>query len=78
MVKKSSIFSSMFDFFKKEETVPEAVIFHIHGGGFISMSSFIHQAYTRVWATNLNVPIISVDYGKAPDRPFPLGLYDCL
>jgi hormone-sensitive lipase len=24
------------------------------------------------------VPIISVDYGKAPDRPFPLGLYDCL
>jgi acetyl esterase/lipase len=45
---------------------PTAVIFHIHGGGFISMSSFIHQTYTRIWANNLKVPIISVDYGKAP------------
>jgi hormone-sensitive lipase len=41
------------------------------------MSSFIHQTYTRKWANDLNVPIISVDYGKAPDRPFPQGLYDC-
>lgn len=23
------------------------------------------------------MPILSVDYGKAPDRPFPQGLYDC-
>ena len=45
---------------------PKAVIFHIHGGGFISMSSFIHQTYTRTWASNLEVPIVSVDYGKAP------------
>lgn len=41
------------------------------------MSSFIHQSYTRVWANNLKVPIISVDYGKAPEHPFPSGLYDC-
>lgn len=41
------------------------------------MSSFIHQTYTRNWSNHLNVPIISVDYGKAPDRPFPNGLYDC-
>jgi hormone-sensitive lipase len=57
--------------FKSKEKMPKAVIFHIHGGGFISMSSFIHQTYTRKWANDLNVPIISVDYGKAPDRPFP-------
>lgn len=30
------------------------------------MSSFVHQTYTRIWANNLKVPIISVDYGKAP------------
>lgn len=41
------------------------------------MSSFVHQTYTRVWANNLKVPIISVDYGKAPEYPFPNGLYDC-
>jgi hormone-sensitive lipase len=57
---------------------PKAVIFHIHGGGFISMSSFIHQSYTRTWANELEVPIVSVDYGKAPEHPFPDGLEDCL
>jgi hormone-sensitive lipase len=41
------------------------------------MSSFIHQTYTRIWSKNINVPIISVDYGKAPECPFPGGLYDC-
>ena len=41
------------------------------------MSSFIHQTYTRLWSNNLKVPIISVDYGKAPEFPFPNGLYDC-
>jgi hormone-sensitive lipase len=42
------------------------------------MSSYIHQTYTRHWANNLSVPIVSVDYGKAPLYPFPNGLYDCL
>ncbi len=51
---------------KGEYETPKAVIFHIHGGGFISMSSFIHQTYTRKWANELKVPIVSVDYGKAP------------
>jgi hormone-sensitive lipase len=64
--------------FQKKSDPPKTVIFHIHGGGFISMSSFIHQTYTRKWANSLKVPIISVDYGKAPEYPFPEGLYDCL
>lgn len=54
------------DTFKKKSDSPKTAIFHIHGGGFISMSSFIHQSYTRKWANSLNIPIISVDYGKAP------------
>ena len=62
----SKIFSSLGSWFKKQQKIPETVIYHIHGGGFISMSSFVHQTYSRVWANNLNVPIISVDYGKAP------------
>jgi hormone-sensitive lipase len=75
---RNSFFESVTKLFKSEEKAPKAVIFHIHGGGFISMSSFIHQTYTRRWANNLNVPIVSVDYGKAPSRPYPEGLYDCL
>lgn len=42
------------------------------------MSSFIHQSYTRNWANSLKVPIVSVDYGKAPEYPYPKGLQDCL
>lgn len=52
------------------------VILHIHGGGFISMSSYSHQSYTRIWANELNIPIFSVDYRKAPQYPFPAGLDD--
>ncbi len=43
-----------------------SLILHVHGGGFVSMSSGSHQSYTRMWANELNVPIFSVDYRLAP------------
>ena len=33
--------------------ISREVIYHIHGGGFISMSSASHQNYTRQWAKQL-------------------------
>lgn len=33
----------------------ETIIIHIHGGGFISMSSGSHQIYTRKWANSIKV-----------------------
>ena len=52
------------------------IIFHIHGGGFIGMSSKSHQGYTRRWANDLDRPIFSVDYRLAPKYPYPNGLDD--
>jgi hormone-sensitive lipase len=52
------------------------IIFHIHGGGFISMSSKSHQNYTRKWAIDLETPVFSVDYRLAPKNPYPDGLDD--
>ncbi|CAG9322243.1 unnamed protein product [Blepharisma stoltei] len=52
------------------------LIFHIHGGGFISMSSASHQVYSRKWAKDLQIPVISVDYRLAPQHPFPAGIDD--
>lgn len=52
------------------------LIFHIHGGGFVSMSSASHQVYTRSWAKKLDVPVFSVDYRLAPDNPYPDALDD--
>ena len=53
-------------FFKKQPVVQESVFLHIHGGGFISMSSYSHQIYTRKWANEIGIPFVSVDYAKAP------------
>lgn len=37
----------------------------------------LFQMYLRVWARDLNVPIISVDYSLAPEAPFPRALEEC-
>lgn len=52
------------------------LIFHIHGGGFISMSSSSHQNYTRKWVNETKLPLFSIDYRKAPEFPFPAALDD--
>lgn len=53
------------------------LVIHIHGGGFIAMSSFSHSTYTRQWAVDANVPIFSIDYRLAPEHPYPKALDDC-
>ena len=53
------------------------VIMHIHGGGFVAMSSSSHQNYTRIWANVLDVPVFSVDYRLSPKSAFPDALNDC-
>jgi len=54
----------------------EAVLVHIHGGGFVAMQSGSHQSYLCKWASELNMPIFSIDYRLAPDHPFPAALSD--
>ena len=51
-------------------------IFHIHGGGFIAMSSRSHQNYSRRWAKETGAVLFSVDYRLAPQFPFPAALDD--
>ena len=53
------------------------MILHIHGGGFVAMSSGSHQSYTRLWANKLNIPVFSVDYRLSPEHNFPDALNDC-
>lgn len=63
--------------FQKTSDSMDSIIFHIHGGGFVSQSSFAHQMYVRKWANTLKVPFFSIDYRKAPLHPYPSGLDDC-
>lgn len=56
----------------------DTLIIHIHGGGFISQSSFSHQIYTRHWAKAYpNAVIFSIDYRLSPKSRFPGALDDC-
>lgn len=53
--------NSNFDFLDgSDHQNKQTIILHIHGGGFISMSSYMHQFYTRRWAKKMNVPILSI------------------
>jgi acetyl esterase/lipase len=40
------------------------VLFHIHGGGFISGSPSTHEVYLREWAKATDAIIFAVDYTK--------------
>jgi len=64
--------------FKKKETKDNinGVIIHIHGGGFVSMSSATHRNYLNLWAKALNMVIFSIDYRLAPEHPYPAALDD--
>lgn len=53
------------------------LIVHIHGGGFISQSSFSHQLYSRRWAVQVeNSVIFSIDYRLSPQSQFPAAIDD--
>lgn len=41
------------------------------------MNPKCHADYLMAWAGQTGVPILSVDYKKAPEHPFPSGLYEC-
>ena len=55
----------------------DVLLIHFHGGGFIALSSFSHENYTRIWARDVKgLTILSADYRLAPDFSFPYAFND--
>ncbi len=50
---------------------------YIHGGGWVICSLDSHDTVCRRLARAGNFVVASVDYGLAPEHPFPHGLEDC-
>lgn len=71
-----SFFSKIFYNRSNNNSIHDSLIIHIHGGGFIAMSSASHEMYTRKWAKLTNIPIMSIDYRLAPENPYPKALDD--
>jgi acetyl esterase len=58
--------------------MPERVILHIHGGGMVKGSAGALDGRMVFLAELLAATIVSVNYRKAPETPFPGPLHDCV
>lgn len=67
---------------KSNEPLPENIFdtisIHLHGGGFMAMSTSYHECYLRVWANKVKCPIFSIDYRLAPLAKYPENIHDCI
>ncbi|PVG00364.1 alpha/beta-hydrolase [Serendipita vermifera] len=53
------------------------LILDIPGGGFVSLGPRHHEERLRRWALVTRRPVLSIDYGKAPEYPFPWAIEEC-
>jgi len=57
-------------------TLPALVYFH--GGGWVAGSVFTHDGACAALAQNARIVVVSVEYRRAPENPFPLPNDDAL
>lgn len=60
------------------DSVGSRVILYLHGGGFVAGSAMSHRSLTGELARHAKARVLAVDYSLAPEKPFPVGLNDCL
>ena len=53
------------------------VILDIPGGGFVAMNPRSHDDKLVAWAGRTGLPVLSLDYRKAPEFPYPYALNEC-
>ncbi len=61
------------------ETRDEAspVVMFFHGGGFVIGDLDTHHALCTEIAALIDLPLVAVDYRRAPEAPFPAAILDC-
>ncbi|MGT2427471.1 alpha/beta hydrolase [Amnibacterium kyonggiense] len=62
--------------YRPQVTAPSPTIVYLHGGGFVIGDLDTHDLTVRLLATDVGAVVVSVDYGLAPERPFPGGVED--
>jgi acetyl esterase/lipase len=53
------------------------LVLDIPGGGFVAMGPRATDDKLLAWAGKTGLPILSVDYKKAPEHPYPYALNEC-
>ena len=53
------------------------VVLDIPGGGFVAMTPRNHDDKLLGWAGKTGLPVLSLNYKKAPEYPYPYALNEC-
>jgi acetyl esterase/lipase len=53
------------------------LVLDIPGGGFVAMDPRTNDDKLLAWAGKTGLPILSLDYHKAPEYPYPYALNEC-
>ncbi|KAF2005318.1 alpha/beta-hydrolase [Amniculicola lignicola CBS 123094] len=55
----------------------DKIVLDIPGGGFVAMDPRNHDDKLMGWAGKNGLPVLSLDYRKAPEYPYPYALNEC-
>ena len=61
----------------RKERDPSPVIVFYHGGGFVIGDLDTHHNLCTEIANQMDLPVVAVDYRRAPEHPFPAAIEDC-
>ena len=53
------------------------IVLDIPGGGYVAMDPRCNDDKLLNWAAKTGLPVLSLDYKKAPEYPYPYGLNEC-
>src|SRR5262245_32338215 len=57
--------------------MPTGTLVYFHGGGWVAGDLYTHDRLARTLAIELEAVIVSVDYRRPPEAPFPCAFDDC-
>ncbi|KAF2273283.1 alpha/beta-hydrolase [Westerdykella ornata] len=55
----------------------DKIVLDVPGGGFVAMDPRNHDDKLMGWAGKYGLPVLSLDYKKAPEYPYPYALNEC-
>jgi len=57
--------------------LPTGTLMYFHGGGWVAGDLYTHDRLARTLTIELDVVVVSVDYRRPPEAPFPCAFDDC-
>ena len=64
--------------YRKQGSQSRAIVVYVHGGGLIAGNLDVYNRRCAAYVQATGIPLVSVDYGLAPEHPFPRAHDDVL